>query len=102
MMPDKKRIKKEKRVYNVDKYVCKYIRENIFKGFDKEKPMKIADKFGIHYHTVEKILGRPDGYHIPVYTLSTICFYKGMKLSQFFKEVERLYGRELDDSYKLK
>ena len=101
-MTDNNSNKENKRVYNVDKFVCKFIRENWFSGLHNDKPKKIADEFGIHYHTVEKIMSRQEGYHIPLYTLSTICFYKGVKLSQFFKEVERLYGRNLDDTYNLK
>lgn len=102
MMADKENKKGEKRVYNIDKFVCKVIRDYCFKGYDFEKPKAIADKFGIHYHTVEKIIHRTDGYHIPVYTLNTICFYKGIKLSQFFEEVERIYESKLDDTFKIK
>ena len=100
-MPDKEN-KKEKRVYNVDKFICEFIREKWFANLDQHKPKLIGDKFGIHYHTVEKILNNPDGYHIPVHTLNTICFYKGVRLSKFFQEVERIYGNKLDDTYEIK
>jgi len=101
MAKEKINKKSGKRVYSVDKYVCKVVKDYCFEGFDLTKPMTIAKKLGIHYHTVEKIINENDGYHIPVYTLSTICFYKGIKLSQFFKEVERLYGSKLDDTFKI-
>jgi hypothetical protein len=90
-----------KKVFLVDKYVCRYMKEEWFIDAKKDKLREYGRLYGIHYHTVEKIV-EEDGYNIPLHTLNIICFNKGVSLSEFFKLVERKYGNKIDDSYVLK
>ncbi|MNR59755.1 hypothetical protein D3C85_1810800 [compost metagenome] len=54
---------------------------------------------GIHEGIVRKIK-EVDGYKIPVSTLTTICFYRGIKMSEFFKLIEEKHG-ELNDNFEI-
>ncbi|UGU15958.1 hypothetical protein LS482_20050 [Sinomicrobium kalidii] len=91
--------KKSKKVFRIDKYVCKYLAHEWFSG---EKSLREYGKiYGVNYHVIEKII-EEDGYNIPLHTLNTICFNKGVKLSEFFTLVEKKYGGIIDDSFILK
>ncbi|EID72757.1 hypothetical protein [Imtechella halotolerans] len=96
---NKKNSKKLRKVFRVDKYVCKYLAEEWFSS--GESMREYGKVYGVNYHVIEKIIGE-DGYNIPLHTLNVICFNKGIKLSDFFKLVERKYGGKLDDHYELK
>jgi len=92
--------KKHQKIYLASKYVCKYISEEWLT--DGKSTREYGKLYGIHKNTVEKIMEK-DGYNIPLYTLSIICFNKGISLSDFFKLVEKKYGdNKLDDSFILK
>ena len=89
-----------KKVFQTDKYVCKFITEEWFSD-QGVSSRSYGKKFGVNYHVIEKIQGE-DGYNVPLSTLSTMCFNKGIKLSNFFKLVEKKYGKFLNDSYFVK
>jgi len=95
-MPKKKDSKK---IYLSNKYVCKFIREEWLS--DGKSMREYGRLYGVNYHVIEKIIEK-DGYNIPLYTLITICFNKGIKLSLFFKLLENKYGEKLNDSFILK
>lgn len=88
------------KVYFSDKYVCKFISEEWLTSKDTST-RKYGKIYGVNYHVIEKIQ-QDNGYNIPLSTLSTICFNQGIKLSEFFKLVEKKYGEFLDDSYEYK
>lgn len=88
------------RVYSSDKYVCKYISEEWLTSEDTSA-RKYGKIYGVNYHIIEKIKQR-NGYNMPLSTLSTICFNRGIKLSDFFKLVEKKYGKFLNDGYEYK
>lgn len=88
--------KKPKRVYLADKYVCNYISEELFNSEVSKR--ELGRLHGIHQHVVGKII-QENGYKIPFSTISTICFNRGLKLSNFLRAVEKKYGQKLDDSY---
>ena len=85
------------KVYFSDKYVCKFISEEWLTS-KETSTRKYGKKYGVNYHVIEKIQQK-NGYNMPLSTLSTICFNKGIKLSDFFKMVEKKYGKYLNDSY---
>lgn len=91
--------KNTRKIYLTSKYVCKYISEEWL--VDGKSMREYSKLYGVHKNTIEKIMEK-DGYNIPLYTLTTICFNKGMKLSLFFKLVENKYGEKLNDSFILK
>lgn len=85
-----------KKIYLTNKYVCKYISEEWL--IDGKSMREYGRLYGVNYHIIEKIM-EEDGYNIPLYTLSIICFNKGISLSEFFKLVENKYGNKLNDSF---
>ncbi|MAZ26673.1 MAG: hypothetical protein CL868_06295 [Cytophagaceae bacterium] len=95
-----KSIKKTKKVFTADKYVCKYISEEWLSSQDISS-RKYGKKYGVNYHIIEKIQ-QEDGYNLPLSTLSTLCFNHGIKLSDFFKNVEKRYSDFLTDDYFIK
>lgn len=87
------------KIYLASKYVCKYISEEwLIYG---KSTREYGRLYGVHKNTIEKIMEK-DGYNLPMYTLSIICFNRGIKLSEFFKLVEKKYGNKIDDSYFVK
>ncbi|OAZ05240.1 hypothetical protein [Flavobacterium succinicans] len=82
------------KVFLVDRYVCNYICEMWMSNDVSNR--SFGKMHGIHEGIVRKIK-EVDGYRIPVSTLSTICFYKGIKMSEFFKLIEEKYGQLNDD-----
>jgi hypothetical protein len=66
---------------------------------DEVSNRSFGKSHGIHEGIVRKIK-EVDGYKIPVSTLTTICFYKGIKLSAFFKLIEEKYG-DLNDNFEI-
>ncbi|MEP1489172.1 MAG: hypothetical protein ABJK28_12155 [Algibacter sp.] len=88
-----------KRIYHTSKYVCKYLSEQWLT--DGKSTREYGRLYGVHYHTIEKIMEK-DGYNIPLFTLSIICFNKGVKLSDFFEMVEDKYGAKLNDTFIMK
>ncbi|TNJ46085.1 hypothetical protein KFZ70_09105 [Tamlana fucoidanivorans] len=91
--------KNNQKIYLTSKYVCKYISEEWL--IDGKSTREYGKIYGVHKNTIEKIMEK-DGYNLPLYTLSIICFNKGVKLSDFFKLVENKYGGKLNDSFILK
>lgn len=84
------------RIFIVDKYVCNYISEE---WFDKNvSDRENARQFGIHPNLVKKIKNK-DGYNMPISTLATICFYKGVQLADFFNLLAKKYGDKINDDY---
>ena len=88
---------KKKKIYTVDKYVCKYINDEWLADEDISS-RKYGKKYGVNYHVIEKIQ-QEDGYNLPLSTLTTMCFNHGIKLSDFFKIVESKYSDFLTDDY---
>ncbi|SFB92505.1 hypothetical protein SAMN04489722_101277 [Algibacter lectus] len=94
------RSKNSQKIYLASKYVCKYISEEWL--IDGKSTREYGKLYGVHKNTIEKIMEK-DGYNLPLYTLSIICFNKNVSLSDFFKLVEKKYGNnKLDDSFILK
>ncbi|MCM5662515.1 hypothetical protein [Galbibacter mesophilus] len=85
------------KVYFSNKYVCKFITEEWLSS-KETSTRKYGKLYGVNYHVIEKIQQK-DGYNIPLSTLSTMCFNHGIKLSEFFKLVEKKYGKFLNDGY---
>ena len=96
---NKENLTKGKRIFLVDKYICNFIAsEWILQNVsDREQ----ARKFGIHPNLIKKIKDE-DGYKMPASTLATICFYKGIKVSDFFKILENKYGSKINDDFIIK
>lgn len=90
---------KGKRVYLVDKYICNFIASEWISEQISDREQ--AKKFGIHHNLIKKIK-EEDGYKIPASTLATICFYKGIKVSDFFKTLENKYGTKINDDFIIK
>lgn len=88
--------KRGKRIYLASKYVCKYLSEEWLT--DGKSAREYGRLYGVHYHTIEKIMEK-DGYNIPLFTLSIICFNKGISLSDFFEMMEDKYGTKLNDTF---
>ena len=44
-----------------------------------------------------KKIRQEDGYKMPIATLTTMCFFREIKLSDFFKRLEDKYGVKLND-----
>jgi hypothetical protein len=86
------------KVFLIDRYVCNYISEEWMS--DDVSNRSFGKSHGIHEGIVRKIK-EVDGYKIPVSTLTTICFYKGIKMSEFFKLIEEKYG-QLNDNFEIK
>ena len=86
--------KESVKIFLVDKYVCNYICEKWMSANVSNR--SFGKSHGIHESIVRKIK-EEDGYRIPVSTLTTICFYKGIKLSDFFKLIEEEYNQINDD-----
>lgn len=84
------------RVFLVDKFICNYISSEWFAYAKSDR--EIARLYGIHHNLVGKIK-HEDGYNIPVSTLATICFNRGVKLSEFFNLLEEKYGHKINDDY---
>ncbi|MCK0156347.1 hypothetical protein MWU65_04095 [Cellulophaga sp. F20128] len=84
------------KIYLTSKYVCKYISEEWL--IDGKSMREYGKFYGVHKNTIEKIMEK-NGYNLPLYTLSIICFNKGISLSDFFKLVENKYGDKLNDSF---
>jgi DNA-binding Xre family transcriptional regulator len=95
-----KKITEKSKVYFSARYVCKYISDEWLNS-KETSARKYGKIYGVNYHVIEKIQ-QEDGYNIPLSTLSTICFNHGIKLSEFFKLVEKKYGKFLNDGYKYK
>ncbi|MGS2762413.1 hypothetical protein [Sinomicrobium sp. M5D2P9] len=91
--------RKLKKIFQVDKYVCKYLTDEWFS--DGKSLREYGKLYGVNYHVIEKII-QEDGYNIPLNTLNTICFNKGIKLSDFFIMVEKKYGNLIDDTFVVK
>jgi len=87
---------KSEKVFIVDKYVCNYIATEWME--EGQSSRSFAMKHGIHESIARKIR-KDNGYNIPVATLTTICFYKGIKTSDFFRALEEKYGDKINDDY---
>lgn len=83
-----------KKVFLVDKYICNYITSEWLIGVDSDR--EHAKKLGIHPNLIKKIRQK-DGYKMPIATLTTMCFFREIKLSDFFKCLEDKYGRKIND-----
>ncbi|MFV5703235.1 transcriptional regulator [Flavobacterium sp. XS2P12] len=91
---NKSKDKKPTKVFLIDRYICNYICEKWMSNDVSNR--SFGKSHGIHEGIVRKIK-EVDGYKIPVSTLTTICFYKGIKMSDFFKLIEEKYGPLNDD-----
>jgi hypothetical protein len=85
-----------KKIYKINNYICEFIRTNWFKPGDSND--KLAAFFVVHDSIIAKIKSA-DNYNIPVHTLSKICYYKEITLSDFFKILEKEYGEKLYEDY---
>lgn len=87
---------KIKRKYKINSYICEFIRNNWFTPGDSND--KLAAFFVVHDSIIAKIKSS-DNYNIPMHTLSKICFYKEISMSDFFKMLEKEYGQKLYEDY---
>lgn len=87
---------KKTKVFLVDRHVCNFIRDEWMK--DIESFRKWGKQHGVHEAIARKI-NEKEGYKIPVSTLNTICFYKQIKVSDFFVMLEKKYGNAQDKYY---
>lgn len=84
------------RVFLLDKLICNFINEEwILKN---KSNLSQSQELGIHPHVLRKIREN-DGYRIPMSTLAIICFYKKIKLSDFFISIEKKYGTKINDDF---
>jgi len=84
------------RVFLLDKLVCNFINDEwIIK--DKSN-LSQSQELGIHPHVLRKIREN-DGYRIPMSTLAIMCYYKKIKLSEFFTSIENKYGSKINDDF---
>lgn len=90
---------KNKKNFQVNKYVCQFIMEEWLS--DGQTLRKYGKTYGVNYHVIEKIIQK-DGYNLPLHILSTMCFNRGIKLSDFFSLVEEKYGDKLNDHFYFK
>nr|WP_199001396.1 hypothetical protein [Flavobacterium sp. ASV13] len=91
-------IKKEEpaKVFLLDKLVCNFINDE---WISKNKSnLSQSHELGVHPHVLSKIR-KNDGYRIPMSTLAIMCFYKKIKLSDFFSLIERKYGSKINDDF---
>lgn len=84
------------KVFVVDKLVCNFIASEWFEPGKSDR--EHARQFGIHHNLIKKIKDK-DGYKIPVSTLATICFYKGVTLEDFFASISTKYGDTINDDF---
>jgi len=89
---------KKIKVFLIDQYVCNFIKEEWMK--DVKSYREWGRQHGVHEATARKIILK-EGYKIPVSTIKTICFYKQIKMYDFFKLVENKYGDAEDKFYYL-
>jgi hypothetical protein len=87
----------------INKYVCNFISKKwILNRVDSEgnevTMRKYARECNLATSTISKILA-PDGYSIPLTTLSKICQKEGIPLSSFFIEFEKVYGISIMDNF---
>lgn len=85
-----------KRKYKINNYICEFIRNNWFNPEDSND--KLAGFFVVHDSIIAKIKSA-ENYNIPMHTLSKICYYKEITMSNFFKILENEYGEKLYEDY---
>lgn len=84
------------KVFLLDKLVCNFINEE---WISKDKSnLSQSHELGIHPHVLTKIR-KNDGYRIPMSTLAIMCFYKKIRLSDFFILIENKYGSKINDDF---
>ena len=82
--------------YLLNKYICEFIRNE---WFDPDLSNNdLAKFFDVHFSIIAKIKSG-ENYNMPIYTLSKICYYKEMKMSDFFILLERQYGSKLYEDF---
>jgi hypothetical protein len=84
------------RVFLVDKYICNYIATTWLS--DGLSGREQARRLGVHPNLILKIKD-VDGYKLPVSTLATMCFYKGISLEEFFRVINEKYGEKINDDF---
>ncbi|MBE8723452.1 hypothetical protein [Flavobacterium hungaricum] len=91
-------IKKEEvtKIFLLDKLVCNFINEEWVS--DDKSNLSQSHELGVHPHVLSKIR-KNDGYRIPMSTLAIMCFYKKIKLSDFFILIENKYGSKINDDF---
>ena len=87
----------------VNKYVCNFISKKwIINRIDANGKIvtmrKYAGDCNLATSTITKIL-TPDGYNIPLATISSICQKENTPLSKFFIEFEKEYGISIIDEF---
>ncbi len=87
---------KNQKIFVVDKFVCNFIESEWMQ--EKQSSRAFAKIHGIHESIARKIKN-DSGYQIPVSTLTTICFNRGVKLSEFFTLLEKKYGDKINDDF---
>jgi len=82
--------------YLVNKYICEFIRNEWFDPNLSNN--NLAKFFDVHFSIIAKIKSGED-YNMPIHTLSKICFFKEMKMSDFFILLEQQYGNKLYEDF---
>lgn len=71
---------------NINKRICNYISKKWIE--EAKSNRRFADEHNIDEKTVRKILD-PEGYRMPIETLEKICEAREIKISDFFKLIEK-------------
>lgn len=87
----------------VNKYVCNFISKKwIINRLDENGKVvtmrQYANACNLATSTITKIQ-LPDGYNIPLATISSICQKENFPLSKFFIEFEKEYGISIMDEF---
>jgi hypothetical protein len=86
-----------KKVFNIDKLVCNFIRDEYI---DDNTNRLVGDTMGKSEHIVRKVKDEY-GYNIPLSTLNAFCVSQKITLSDFFKMLEEKNGSVIEDSFKI-
>ncbi|MDQ1164659.1 hypothetical protein [Flavobacterium sp. SORGH_AS_0622] len=84
------------KVFLLDKLVCNFINDEWI--LEDKSNLSQSQELGIHPHVLRKIREN-DGYRIPMSTLAIMCFYKKIKLSEFFTSIESKYAGRINDDF---
>jgi len=83
------------------KHLCnfiskKWIVNRLDKDGNKVSMSKYADECDLVKSSIKKIVDAPEGYQIPLMSLTKICRKEGTTLSELFREFEKVYGVRYD------
>ena len=95
--PSEEIIIKSRKVFNVDKLICNFIRDEFL---DESTNRFVGDNMNKSEFILRKVKNEY-GYNIPLSTVNAFCVSKKISLSYFFKIFEEKYGSTIEDSYEI-